>query len=364
MVAAVSGWRFDGWTPSLEGVQNNTVFQGVTSEALSDWTAEIHRGRIEEDTTWAAGPVHVVEGTVTVASGTMLTIEAGAVVKFAPGAKLVREDGGRVVSQGATFTHLFDDDAGGDTLDDGAARTPVAGEYEVQVDVAGPGTEFRYGEAAQETPAEEEDEPDTPGEIVWKPGEVHVLSNGYTVSAYKTLRLKAGAIVKIGDGKSLVVYGTLIAEGTAAKPVVITSMHDDEHGGDTDADGGLRLPSGGDWNQIKVQGTAQFNHCSVLYCSGTENYGGIEAYGGTVTFDNGEIAHTKYECVNAHNNGKFAARNSVFWDSSLGFGYYGGANVQAFNCVFHGMTTAIRQSGKRLVNCVFSDCVEFTDQSG
>ncbi|MBP5788520.1 MAG: DUF1565 domain-containing protein, partial [Kiritimatiellae bacterium] len=111
-VAAVSGWRFEGWTPSLEGVTEDTAFLGETIDVPCDWTAEIHRGRIEADTTWAAGPVHVVEGAVTVASGRTLTIAAGAVVKFSPGAKLVREDGGMIVSEGATFTHLFDDEAG------------------------------------------------------------------------------------------------------------------------------------------------------------------------------------------------------------------------------------------------------------
>ena len=95
-----------------------------------------------------------------------------------------------------------------------------------------------------------------------------------------------------------------------------------------------------------------------------ENYGGVEAHGGTINFDNSEIAHTKYECVNAHSSGNFTARNSVFRDSSLGFGYYGSGRVKAYNCVFSDLSVAIRQSGKTLVNCVFYRCLAFTDQGG
>ncbi|MBP5786696.1 MAG: DUF1565 domain-containing protein, partial [Kiritimatiellae bacterium] len=359
-VAAVSGWRFDGWTPSLAGVMEDTVFTGESSATPSDWTVTIHRGDVEADETWAAGTIHVVAGTVRVTLGATLTIEAGAVVKFAPGAKLL-QDGGMVESLGATFTHLYDDEVGGDTLGDGATRTPVAGDYEVEVGVEGEGTEYRHLRPSEEIAPDGENAPEV---TVWGPGEVHVLPSGYTVAFKKTLRLQPGTIVKIGDGQRLTVKGTLVAEGTAAKPVVITSMHDDAHGGDTDGDQGAREPAAGDWDRIHVSGKATFDHCSVLYGSAEENWGGIETYGGTVEFDNGEIAHMLYECVNAHNSGKFTARNSAFLDASLGFGYYGGPNIQAYNCVFQGLSTAIRQSGKRLVNCVFSDCVEFTDQSG
>ena len=117
------------------------------------------------------------------------------------------------------------------------------------------------------------------------------------------------------------------------------------------------------WYQINVRGTANFNYCHVLYNSSTENYGAVEAYGGTVSFDNSEIAHTRYECVNAHNSGYFTARNSIFRDSSLGFGYYGSGCVKAYNCVFAdiGSAAAIRQSGKLLVKRQIRIYITYTE---
>ena len=202
------------------------------------------------------------------------------------------------------------------------------------------------------------------GTTTLRPGAVYQVTGNITVPQDAALILKPGTILKFNTGCSLTVNGTLDAQGTRAAPIVFTSLKDDAHGGDANGDGDKTYAQAGDWHQIRVAGTANFNYCHVLYNSSTENYGAVEAYGGTVNFDNSEIAHTRYECVNAHSSGNFTARNSVFRDSSLGFGYYGSGRVKAYNCVFSDLTSGIRQSGKTLTNCAFYRCLAFTDQSG
>ena len=81
-----------------------------------------HSGAITTQTVWSAADVHVVNGTVTVNTGVILTIEAGAVVKFYNGTGLdVR---GALVAVGTAsepvvFTSYADDSALGDTNSDG-----------------------------------------------------------------------------------------------------------------------------------------------------------------------------------------------------------------------------------------------------
>ena len=46
----------------------------------------------------------------------------------------------------------------------------------------------------------------------------------------------------------------------------IISLKDDAHG-----DGDKTYAQAGDWYHIRVAGTANFNYCSILYNSSTEN---------------------------------------------------------------------------------------------
>ena len=320
---------------------------------------ETHAGTLTTNEIWSADKVHLITTTVTVPSGVSLTIEPGAVVKFMSGTGLTVSGGGSCIARGAIFTHANDDTVGGDTLCDGDEATAVMGEYTITGSITDDdSTEYRYmpPQTLQSNIS---------SNTRLRGYRTYIASNSVTVASGATLTLQPGTIIKFNNGCSLVVGGKLDAQGSRAAPIVFTSLKDDAHGGDTNGDGDKTYAQAGDWYQIRVQGTANFNYCHVFYNSSTENYGGVEAYGGMVTFDNSEIAFTKYECVNAHSSGRFTARNSVFRESSLGFGYYGGSNVRAYNCVFHGITTAIRQSGKQLVNCVFSECsTAFTDQGG
>jgi hypothetical protein len=73
-----------------------------------------------------------------------------------------------------------------------------------------------------------------------------------------TLTIAPGVIVKVGGAcfgtlTSIVINGSLIANGTTAQPIVFTSLADDQYGGDTNSDGTQTLPQAGQWTGITFQ---------------------------------------------------------------------------------------------------------------
>ena len=360
------------WSAANAGVGGHALTHTSGGETLTARFAVlgddvvVHAGPILSSEVWDTNKVHLVTAPVIVGDDydfsyfCELEIQAGAIVKFMPGSGISIKSNAYCRASGAIFTHVNDDTIGGDTLMDGDETVPVMNEYDVpNMLVWDDEIEFRYFSDPKVTLSGT-----ISADEIWRGHNIYCVTGNLTVASGKTLTIMPGTIVKFAAGLSLTVNGTLDAQGTRAAPIIFTSLKDDEHGGDTNGDGEKTYAQAGDWYQISVPGTANFNYCHVLYNSSTENTGAIDARGGTVNFDNSEIAHTKYECVNAHNSGYFTARNSIFRDSSLGFGYYGSGRVKAYNCVFVDLTTSIRQSGKTLTNCIFYRCLSFTDQSG
>jgi len=86
-------------------------------------------------------------------------------------------------------------------------------------------------------------------DAIWGPaGSPYVLIDDVTVSEGVTLTLLPGVVVKADSTtRELIVLGTLVANGTATQPIVLTSYKDDTAHGDTNGDGASTSPSFGDW---------------------------------------------------------------------------------------------------------------------
>ena len=319
-----------------------------------------HAGTLMTNETWSADKVLLVTADVTVPSGVLLLIEPGAVVKFMPGTSLIVENGAICTVIGVVFTHANDDTLQGDTLFDGETA-PVQDDYKI-VGVVNDDdtTEYRYM-APQELTS------NITSNIRLRGHRVYVVSNDVTVESGATLTIQPGAILKFASGKSLTVNsgGTLNAQGSRALPVVFTSLKDDSVGGDTNEDADATHAESGDWARIYVSGSARMDYCTIRYCNNNSDCGAIQGRdSGSVTFDNSMIEYSVYECVRMGGSSKFVAHNSVFRESSMGFGYYGGSGTYAYNCIVADCTVGCRASSKYFYNTIFYNCKSFTDQGG
>lgn len=80
-----------------------------------------------------------------------------------------------------------------------------------------------------------------------------VLPNDLGIPAGSQLTLGPGVVVKPQDQwDHILVSGSFVADGTPESPVVITSLRDDAHGGDTNNNGGATAPAPGDWGSFQL----------------------------------------------------------------------------------------------------------------
>ena len=88
------------------------------------------------------------------------------------------------------------------------------------------------------------------------------------VASGGTLTFTPGVVVKFylpPNPGYLRVDGSLVAVGTIAQPVVLTSLKDDTHGGDTNSDGSATSPSPGDWTALQLGGTSHNNTLTHIW---------------------------------------------------------------------------------------------------
>ena len=83
---------------------------------------------------------------------------------------------------------------------------------------------------------------------------VYVITCTVRIASGKSLSVRPGVVLKFSPATYLRVDGTLVADGSAERPVVFTSLRDDSVGGDTNGDAGASTPSTGDWGGLSVTG--------------------------------------------------------------------------------------------------------------
>ncbi|MBN2451204.1 MAG: RHS repeat protein, partial [Lentisphaeria bacterium] len=357
------------------------AFRTVIVNNAAAW----HAGRIETDQTWAADRVHVVEGNVSLAPGVRLTVEPGAVVKFAARLMLTVEAGAILEALGSVdapilFTSLADDAAGGDTNADGNLTLPHPGDW-LGVAVQATGqfltnafVAIRYIATVHSGMLATDE--------AWPGDAVHHLTGDLIVPNNVTLTLSAGAVVKLAVGKSLIVQtgGTLIVAGNAAQPVVITSERDDSVGGDTNGDGSNTHPAPGDWYRIHVDGgVADLRHAQIRYGSGIDSvsaglirttgaaqvtvdnsfladglYTGILAWGGTVTLTNTVVAGLD-RGVSAHPGSPVSVIHCTLDRNRIGLLVHGGSLTAVNSIVSNALVSGVQYDFGTLAGVTYCD---------
>jgi len=112
------------------GTQIAQIAQGELITNSVVW----HGGVVSANETWAAGTVHVIEQSVVIPAGVTVTIQPGAIVKFATATGITIQSGGALNALATADAHivltaLADDTAGGDTNLDGNNSKPEPGDW-------------------------------------------------------------------------------------------------------------------------------------------------------------------------------------------------------------------------------------------
>jgi hypothetical protein len=325
-------------TPAVAGEAVRAV--AVNNSPSVSW----HGGRIDASETWAADQVHVVESTVRIGSGVQVTVSPSGTVKFAPGTQILVEDGGRLEVQSAgtsptVLTSLADDTAGGDTNVDGSQTLPRAGDWDGLV-AQGAGqieltayVELRFMRTAHG------------GTLVasesWSGTFLHVVTEDVIVPGGVTLTLEPGAVLKFEPLTGVTVQsgGTLSAQGTVAQPIVLTSIRDDEQGGDSNGDGDTTAPAPGDWLSLHVDGgEASLDHVQIRYAGGSAtgswNYSAAlrSGNGASVTLTNSVLDLAFYDGVLVQ-GGATSLQNCLVTGADRGIvAWLAAATVHVHNC--------------------------------
>jgi len=195
----------------------------------------------------------------------------------------------------------------------------------------------------------------------WTAGNVYTAHNcNVIVDPAVTLTIEAGAIVKFGgncystydNNCAFVVKGTLRTQGTQANPVVITSLSDDEHGGDTNDDG-PSVGNPGQWYGLHLMpaGQGDLGHTQVYYAGsgqwgnwdGTSYQSRAQIYvnNAALSLDNSEVAYSPYAGIALYGAETQALIENTHIISNTGQADYAGGIYQHtinMHAAYHNLT--------------------------
>jgi hypothetical protein len=135
-----------------------------------------------------------------------------------------------------------------------------------------------------------------------------------------TLTVDPNVIIKFNSQTSLNINGQLFAVGTSNKPVVFTSVHDDNYGGDFNLDNFDTMPQNGDWRGIQLGAQSTGNvleHAVILYAGGDSN-ANIYAYHTDLAIRDSVIANSADRGIHSEGSTTTITDSEIFANSAQG----------------------------------------------
>jgi len=148
-----------------------------------------------------------------------------------------------------------------------------------------------------------------------------------TVAPGAVLTIQPGVVIKFlynyYADNSITVQGALVANATAAQPIVFTSIGDDSYGGDTNNNGGTTSPNKGNWCSIDFTASSldslnSMKHCIVRYggyhywyVSGQYlQYGMVRDYNAKAVMDSSTIEQSSTSAIGVFGSGYPTIKNT------------------------------------------------------
>lgn len=123
----------------------------------------------------------------------------------------------------------------------------------------------------------------------------YVFSSNFTINSGASLEIATGNIIKMPDYNSLTVNGALKAVAGKNKKIYFTSYHNDNLGGDSNADGTATAPAQSNWGSIIFNNTSVNAQCQMKRCSfsfgGYYASGAVEINSASPTIDSCEFSN-------------------------------------------------------------------------
>jgi parallel beta-helix repeat protein len=174
------------------------------------------------------------------------------------------------------------------------------------------------------------------GNETWYSGGTYVVQGGITVAQGATLTIEPGTVVKFNNNVGISVSGTLNADGTSDKPIIFTSVWDNDFGGDTDlnyGDGYPTLPGAHAYTDSGGYANSAFNLWGSIYFGATSTNSVIDhailrysGYNGwtfyisssSVTVSQSEISHSFSRGVHISNASPTVTGNTITANGGCG----------------------------------------------
>ncbi|HYC78660.1 MAG TPA: hypothetical protein VEI02_13625, partial [Planctomycetota bacterium] len=139
---------------------------------------------------------------------------------------------------------------------------------------------------------------------------VFVMTGTITVNGGQSLNLGAGVVCKFAGAHTCNVYGTL----TTASPAVLTSIHDDAFGGDTNKNGGATVAAAGHWIQAWFGSASDASNLQGLRvrCAGWNGNPGVELSSADIVANDLRVQICGGPCLTLSANSFPTITNSAF----------------------------------------------------